>query len=365
MEFKVAVLSGDGIGPEVTRESIKILEAIGSRFGHTFNLQTGDVGGCSIDKNGVAITDETLDDILKCDSVLFGAVGGPKWDVTSENERPENGILRIRKELDLFSNIRPVKVYKDLVYASPLKPEIVDDVDFIIIRELTSGLYFGEPKKRWNSEDGIRESVDTLYYNENEIERVLRVGFELAMGRERKLHSLDKMNVMATSRLWREVATELSEEYPEVELIHMLADNAAMQLVTNPKIFDVIFTENTFGDMLSDEAAVIGGSMGLLPSASLSSVPGKQKKTLGLYEPIHGSAPDIAGQNIANPIASILSTSMMLRWSFGLNEESDLIDNSVDAILSEGYRTIDIAKENEKSLSTSEIGDLISNKINY
>jgi 3-isopropylmalate dehydrogenase len=364
VDFKIAVLSGDGIGPEVTLESVKILESIGARFGHTFKLQNGEVGGCSIDKNGVAITDETLNDVLKCDSVLFGAVGGPKWDVTSEKERPENGILKLRKELDLFANIRPVKVYKDLIYASPLKPEIVDDVDFIIIRELTSGLYFGEPKKRWSSESGTRESVDTLYYNENEIERVLRVGFELAMGREKKLHSLDKMNVMATSRLWREVATELSKEYPEVELIHMLADNAAMQLVTNPNIFDVIVTENTFGDILSDEAAVIGGSMGLLPSASLSSVPDNQKKTLGLYEPIHGSAPDIAGQGFANPIASILSTSMMLRWSFGLNDEADLIDNSIDTILSEGYRTRDISKDNENWLNTSEIGDLISNKIN-
>ena len=287
-----------------------------------------------------------------------------KWDDPNSDVRPEDGILKLRKELDLFANIRPAKVYPALSNSSPLKKEILENVDFIIIRELTSGLYFGEPKKRW-VDNNKRYAVDTLTYNEDEVRRVVKVGFEMAKKREKKLHSLDKMNVMASSRLWREIADEVSKEYPDVELIHMLADNAAMQIITNPSDFDVLVTENTFGDILSDEAAVIGGSMGMLPSASLSSIPGQidNKAKPALYEPIHGSAPDIAGKGIANPIASILSTSMMLKWSFGLDEEAEEIENAVNSLIDNGLRTKDLS-DDDSFLTTSEMGDEIYKLIN-
>ena len=299
MDFKIALLSGDGIGPEVTEESLKILDAVSKKYGHKFEFDYQDVGGISIDKHSTAITEEALSKCLESQAVLFGSVGGPKWDDPNSDVRPEDGILKLRKELDLFANIRPAKVYPALSNSSPLKKEILENVDFIIIRELTSGLYFGEPKKRW-VEGNKRYAVDTLKYDEDEVRRVVKVGFEMARKREKKLHSLDKMNVMASSRLWREIAEEVSKDYPDVELIHMLADNAAMQIITNPSDFDVLVTENTFGDILSDEAAVIGGSMGMLPSASLSSIPGiiEDNSKPALYEPIHGSAPDIAGKGI-------------------------------------------------------------------
>jgi 3-isopropylmalate dehydrogenase len=363
LKFNLAILSGDGIGPEVTKESLKILDAITIKFGHKFSLEEHDVGGVSIDKHGVAITEEALGKCLESNAVLFGAVGGPKWDDPNSDVRPEDGILKLRKELDLFANIRPAKVYKSLIDSSPLKKEILDGVDFIIIRELTSGLYFGEPKKRWVDGDK-RVAVDTLTYTEDEIKRVVKVGFEMARKRKKQLHSLDKMNVMATSRLWREVTEEVSQDYKDVNLIHMLADNAAMQIITNPSVFDVIVTENTFGDILSDESAVIGGSMGMLPSASLSSIPGHNDNSKpALYEPIHGSAPDIAGKGIANPLASILSTAMMLRWSFNLLEEADIIENSVESIIDEGIRTKDLSSSGEKSKTTEEIGDIVYNRI--
>ena len=330
MKAKIALLGGDGIGPEVTAEGMKVLEAIASRYGHEFEYSTGAVGGNAIDDFGEALPDKTRDVVLASDAVLFGAVGGPKWDDPAAKTRPEDGILALRKTLGLFANLRPVKVYPELISASPLRPEILEGVDLIIVRELTGGLYFGKPKKRWTTSRG-RRAVDTLKYSEQEIERVLRVGFELAMNRRKRLHSLDKMNVLESSRLWREVAIEVGQEYPEVELIHMLADNAAMQLVVRPSEFDVIVAENMFGDILSDEASVLTGSMGMLPSASLSSLPpadGKPKRggKPALYEPIHGSAPDIAGQGIANPCAAILSAAMLLRWSFGLHEEADAIE---------------------------------------
>jgi 3-isopropylmalate dehydrogenase len=361
------LLGGDGIGPEVTAESVKVLDAIGRRFNHKFEWVHGIVGGRSIDKHGSALTDDVLNLVLGSDAVLFGAVGGPKWDDPRAKVRPEDGILKLRKSLGLFANLRPVKVYPQLAGSSPLKEEKLKGVDFIIIRELTGGLYFGKPKKRWENLRG-RRAVDTLSYTEKEIERVVRVGFELARMRRNKLHSLDKMNVMESSRLWREVATEVSHEYPDVELVHMLADNAAMQIVTNPSIFDVIVTENTFGDILSDEAAVIGGSMGMLPSASLSSVPklnGRRRRggKPALYEPIHGSAPDIAGRGIANPIASILSSAMMLRWSFGLHKEADLIEKSVEGFLADGYRTADIAKSGQRPLNTVQVGDMMASVV--
>ncbi len=367
MEARIAVLGGDGIGPEVTAESVKVLDSLGRRFGHKFNYVTGAVGGNAIDKFGSPLPETTLNCVLGSDAVLFGAVGGPKWDDPLAKTRPEDGILALRKGLGLFANLRPVKVFPQLVGSSPLRPERLKDVDFVIIRELTGGLYFGKPKRRWENTRG-RRAVDTLSYSEKEIERVVRVGFELARARRKRLHSLDKMNVMQTSRLWREVATEVGEEYPDVELIHMLADNAAMQIVTNPSVFDVIVTENTFGDILSDEAAVIGGSMGMLPSASLSSLPPKNGRRRrggkpALYEPIHGSAPDIAGRGIANPLASILSAAMMLRWSFGLHTEADALEQAVEGVLAEGYRTADIAGPGDRPLNTKQAGDLIAGRV--
>ncbi|MDP6426056.1 MAG: 3-isopropylmalate dehydrogenase, partial [Dehalococcoidia bacterium] len=331
MEARIAVLGGDGIGPEVTAESIRVLDAVAERFEHDFTYVGGRVGGNAIDEFGTALPQDTLNLVLGSDAVLFGAVGGPKWDNPEIDIRPEDGILRLRKNLGLFANIRPCKIYPQLIGTSPIKQDRLEGVDFVIIRELTGGLYFGKPKRKWENSRG-RRAVDTLAYTEKEIERVVRVAFELARTRKKILHSLDKMNVMETSRLWREIASELSVEFHDVEVVHMLADNAAMQMITNPSVFDVIVTENTFGDILSDESAVIGGSLGMIPSASLASSPptdGKKRRRGGkpaLYEPIHGSAPDIAGRGIANPIGSILSASMMLRWSFGLHEEADAIE---------------------------------------
>ncbi len=369
MNIRIAVLGGDGIGPEVTAESIKVLGAIEQRFGHTFTFKMGMCGGRAIDERGTPLPEETMDIVQGSDAVLFGAVGGPKWDDPQAETRPEDGILALRKRLDLFANLRPVTVYPQLIDSSPLRPERLEGVDMVIVRELTSGLYFGKPKKRWENSRG-RSATDTLTYREREVERVARVGFEIARRRRNRLHSLDKMNVLETGRLWREIVTEIGLDYPDVELIHMLADNAAMQIVTNPSVFDVMVTENTFGDILSDEAAVIGGSMGMLPSASLSAIPrasnGRRPRRAGkraLYEPIHGSAPDIAGQRIANPIASILSTAMMLRYSFALDDEADSIENAVAAILADGLRTPDLAASGDTPIGTSAMGDAIAGQI--
>ena len=273
MKASIAVLPGDGIGPEVINESIKILEAVGNRFGHDFQIESGRVGGNAIDDFGTPLPQETIDTCNASDAILFGAVGGPKWDDPNADVRPEDGILAIRKSLGLFANLRPVKVYPTLINSSPLKPEVLKGVDMLVLRELTGGLYFGKPKKRWNTSRG-RRGVDTLKYTESEIVRILQVGFELAMERRKKLTSVDKQNVLESSRLWREIAIELGQDYPEVELEHILVDNAAMQLIRNPSDFDVIVSENTFGDILTDEASVLSGSMGMLPSASLSSLPG-------------------------------------------------------------------------------------------
>ncbi|MFL2784033.1 MAG: 3-isopropylmalate dehydrogenase [Dehalococcoidia bacterium] len=364
MEASIAVLSGDGIGPEVISESVKVLEAISYKFGHTFKLGSGPIGGNAIDSHGSALPKETLSICNESDAILFGAVGGPKWDDPSNNVRPEDGILAIRKSLGLFANLRPVKVYPSLINSTPLKPEFLEGVDMLVLRELTGGLYFGKPKRRWSTKRG-RRGVDTLKYTEGEIKRILEVGFKLAKGRRNKLTSVDKQNVLESSRLWREIAIELSHQYPEVELEHILVDNAAMQLIRNPASFDVIVSENTFGDILTDEASVLSGSMGMLPSASLSALPGEKgsKKGIGLYEPIHGSAPDIAGQGIANPIGSILSTAMMLRLSFGLEEEAKAIENAVDSVLSEGYRTADISSDGGDKVDTGKMGDVISGQI--
>ena len=303
MQATIAILGGDGIGPEVVAESMKVLDAISVKFDHDFNLKNEMIGGCAIDKFGTALPDQTLETCNNSDAIILGAVGGPKWDDPAAKTRPEDGILAVRKSLGIFANLRPVKVYPALINSSPIKPNLLKGVDMMVLRELTGGLYFGKPKKRWNTSRG-RRGVDTLKYTEKEIERILRVGFELALNRNKKLTSVDKQNVLESSRLWREIAVELSSEYPEVELEHILVDNAAMQLIRNPASFDVIVSENTFGDILTDEASVLSGSMGMLPSASLAELPGKKSKItkLSLYEPIHGSAPDIAGQGIANQI---------------------------------------------------------------
>tara|TARA_Y100001960_G_scaffold86158_1_gene92249 strand:- start:108 stop:1202 length:1095 start_codon:yes stop_codon:yes gene_type:complete len=361
MQATIAILGGDGIGPEVVAESMKVLDAISVKFDHDFNLKNEMIGGCAIDKFGTALPDQTLETCNNSDAIILGAVGGPKWDDPAAKTRPEDGILAVRKSLGLFANLRPVKVYPALINSSPIKPNLLQGVDMMVLRELTGGLYFGKPKKRWNTSQG-RRGVDTLKYTEKEIERILRVGFELALNRNKKLTSVDKQNVLESSRLWREIAVELSSEYPEVELEHILVDNAAMQLIRNPASFDVIVSENTFGDILTDEASVLSGSMGMLPSASLAELPGKKSKItkLSLYEPIHGSAPDIAGQGIANPIGSILSTAMMLRLSFGLNQEAEAIEKAVESALSEGYRTADIASDGGTVVNTTKMGDVIS-----
>ena len=359
MEFKIAVLPGDGIGPEVTSEGTKLLEKIGLKFGHQFHFQVGAIGGNAIDSTGTALPTDTLEMARKSDAVLLGAVGGPKWDDPKAKVRPEDGLLAIRKELRLFANIRPVKVIPQLMGASPLKPEILQGVDFIVIRELTGGLYFGKPKRRWKTKSGKRRGIDAMAYTEEEIIRVLRVGFELAKGRRNHLTSVDKANVLESSRLWREIAQEMALEYPDVTVEHMLVDTAAMQLVRAPARFDVLVTENTFGDILTDEAAVLTGSMGILSSASLAGTPLPGRAAFGLYEPIHGSAPDIAGQGIANPIATILSVALLLRFSLGLDEEAFAVERAVTQALSDGYRCADIATQDDDLIGTLEMGRVI------
>ncbi len=365
MKLNVAILPGDGVGPEVTKEAEKILNLVAEKFGHKLDSSTGLIGGSAIDETGTALPDNTLDICRKSDAILFGAVGGPKWDSASANTRPEDGILAIRKELGLFANIRPVKAYDSLTHSSPLKEERLSGVDMVIVRELTGGLYFAEPKKRWTDKSG-RQAVDTLLYSEEEIFRIMNVAFELATTRKLKVTSVDKFNVLETGRLWREVANEVSSNYPNIYLEHMLVDNAAMQLVRAPANFDVIVSENTFGDILSDEASVLTGSMGMLPSASLSGSIGDSSAlhTASLYEPIHGSAPDIQGMGVANPIAAILSVAMMVRYSFGLQQEANAIELAVQSTLDHQYRTPDLATDNSVVVSTSEMGNQIASRIN-
>ena len=359
MKSRIAVLPGDGIGPEVTTEGVRLLEAVGRKYGHTFHFQEAPVGGIAIDTHGVALPPESLRVAQDSDAVLFGAVGGPKWDDPRAKVRPEDAILGIRKELDLFANLRPVQVFPELIDASPLKPSVLKGVDFVVVRELTGGLYFGKPKRRWETGTGRRRGVDTMAYTEEQIVRVLRVGFELALGRRKKLTSVDKANVLESSRLWRELAVEVASEYPDVDLEHLLVDTVAMQLVRTPARFDVLVTENTFGDILTDEAAVIAGSMGMLASASLAAIPGAGERAFGLYEPIHGSAPDIAGKGIANPLAMILSAALLLRYSLGLEAEAAAVETAVTRALADGYRCADIASEGDRPVGTREMADLI------
>ena len=362
MKFHVVVLPGDGIGPEITGATVDVLQTVGKKYGHTFELYHGLIGGAAIDATGVPLPPNVLKMSRKSDAVLMGAVGDPKFDAPGTKVRPEDGILALRKKLELFANLRPVKTLPMLVNATNLKPEVVEGVDFIFVRELTGGLYFGRPKKRWQTPKGWR-AVDTMTYSEPEIERIVRVGFELARGRHKKLVSVDKANVLECSRLWRQVATELSKSYPDVELEHMLVDATSMRLIQNPKHFDVIVSENTFGDILTDEASMLAGSMGMLPSASLAGVPQGGVRTLGLYEPAHGSAPRRAGLNMANPIATILSMAMMLRYSCGLNREAQAVETAVIDVLNEGYRTYDIMDEGKKQVGTREMGELVAGKV--
>ncbi len=360
MNYNVTVIPGDGIGPEIVREARKVLDQVGKVFGHSFDYTEILMGGCSIDAYGVPLTEEALETARKSDAVLLGAVGGDvgnsRWYDVAPNLRPEAGLLAIRKGLGLFANIRPAYLYKELAEACPLKKEIIGNgFDMVIMRELTGGLYFGD---RYTREvDGVMTAVDTLTYNEKEIRRIAVKAFDIAMKRRKKVTSVDKANVLDSSRLWRKVVEEVAKDYPQVELSHMLVDNCAMQLVMNPGQFDVILTENMFGDILSDEASMITGSIGMLSSASMN------ESKFGLYEPSHGSAPDIAGKDMANPIATILSAAMLLRYSFDMDREADAVEKAVQAVLTEGYRTGDIMSEGCTRVGTCKMGDLIAERI--
>ncbi len=362
MKFRIVVLPGDGVGPEITRAAVDVLQAVGKKYGHAFDLYDGLIGGVAIDATGMPLPPDVLTMSKKSDAVLLGAVGDPRFDAPGVKVRPEEGILALRRKLGLFANLRPVRTLPMLINASNLKPEVVEGVDFIFVRELTGGLYFGRPKKRWQAPNGWR-AVDTMTYSEGEVERILRVGFELARGRKKRLISVDKANVLECSRLWRQVATDLAGSYPDVELEHMLVDACSMRLIQNPKHFDVVVSENTFGDILTDEASMLAGSMGMLPSASLAGIPQEGTRTPGLYEPAHGSAPRRAGQNLANPIATILSMAMMLRYSCGLDGEARAVEAAVIDVLNEGYRTYDIMDEGQKQVGTREMGELVAGKV--
>ncbi len=352
------MVKGDGIGPEIVDEALKVLDVIAEKFGRKFLFTDVVAGGCSIDECGQPLTDEAIDICKAADAVLLGAVGGPKWDDVPTDRRPEKALLGLRSELGLFVNLRPAKMHKALAGACPIKPEIIGEgFDILVCRELTGDVYFGSHYRRQSEKGWGVTGVDEMNYSIFEIERIGRRAFELAMKRNKKLCSVDKANVLETSRVWRETMHRLKTKYPEVEYTDMYVDNCAMQLVRNPGQFDVIVTGNLFGDILSDEASMVTGSIGMLPSASMN------ESGKGMYEPIHGSAPDIAGKGIANPIATILSCAMMLRYSLGLPEEADLIEKAVEEVLNEGYRTADIAAKGEKSVSTVEMGELIRNKI--
>jgi len=362
MKYEIVVLPGDGVGPEVVAEAVKVLQVTERRSGHEFALHYGDVGGASIDKHGVSLTKDTLKMCKRCHAVLLGAVGGPKWDDPLAKVRPEDGLLKLRKGLGLFANLRPIKVLPMLVDSTSLKPDVIRGVDMVVVRELTGGLYFGRPKRQWRTSRG-RRAVDSMAYSEAEIERIIRAGFELARTRRKKLTSVDKANVLESSRLWRQIAIELSSQYTDVELEHQLVDACAMRLIQSPSQFDVIVTENTFGDILTDEASMLAGSLGMLPSASIAGLPQEGKRVFGLYEPIHGSSPRRAGQNMANPIATILSFAMMLRYSLGLVAQADGIEMAINNVLEDGYRTYDIMSEGLKQVGTKEMGDLIASEL--
>ena len=357
MSKQILVLPGDGIGPEIMAEAVKVLNLANDKYALGFELSFDDLGGAAIDRYGVPLADETLARAKAADAVLLGAVGGPKWDAIDPAIRPERGLLKIRSQLGLFGNLRPAILYPQLAEASSLKPEVVAGLDILIVRELTGGIYFGQPRETKVLENGERMAYDTLPYSESEIRRIAKVGFDMAMVRNKKLCSVDKANVLASSQLWRAVVEEVAKDYPDVELSHMYVDNAAMQLVRAPKQFDVMVTDNMFGDILSDEASMLTGSIGMLPSASLDA------NNKGMYEPCHGSAPDIAGKGIANPLATILSVSMMLRYSFGQVAAADAIENAVSLVLDQGLRTGDIWSEGKTRVGTAAMGDAVASAL--
>jgi 3-isopropylmalate dehydrogenase len=356
LKATIVVLAGDGIGPEVTNEAEKILTAVAEKFGHHFTFDQQLMGGCAIDARGTSLPDETVEAAKAADAVLLGAVGGPKWDNPNASDRPERGLLGIRKALNLFANLRPVKLHPQLISASTIKEEVLEGVDLLVVRELTGGVYFGP---RQEAGEAGHEAFDTMLYTRPEIERVLRLSADAAMGRSKKLASVDKANVLASSRLWRRVAVEVLKEYPELQVEHVLVDAMAMHLIRRPADFDVIVAENLFGDILTDEASMLAGSMGMLPSASLGDLANNHGLPLGLYEPIHGSAPDIAGKGIANPLGTILSSAMLLRHSLGLEAEAAAVESAVDAVLNEGVRTGDIAHTGTETVGTQIMGDLV------
>jgi len=350
--YKIGIIKGDGIGPEIIDEAVNVLDAVSTKFGFELNYEEFLLGGAAIDETGVPLPEETIAGVKRVDAVLFGAIGGPKWDNLERHLRPESGLLGLRKEMGTFANLRPAIVYDELVNASTLKPNIVKGVDIMVVRELTGGIYFGQPR-----EYSENKAYNTMVYSKDEIKRIAKVAFDIAMKRDKRVCSVDKANVLEVSQLWREVVEEVAKDYPEVELSHMYVDNAAMQLIKEPKQFDVIVTGNIFGDILSDAASMLSGSIGLLPSASTGN-------KVGLYEPIHGSAPDIAGQGIANPIATIASAAMMLRYELDEAEAADAIENAIKAVLADGYRTGDIGAFDAKEiLSCSEMGSIIANYI--
>ncbi len=353
MSKSVLILPGDGIGPEIVAEAEKVLDALAEKYGLQISTVQGLIGGSAIDETGVPLPDETLALGKQSDAVLLGAVGGPKWDKIERALRPERGLLAIRAGLDLYANLRPAILYKELAEASSLKPEVIGALNIMIVRELTGGIYFGQPRGIRTLDDGQREGFNTLVYKESEIERITRTAFEVAMKRNKKVCSVDKANVLEATELWREVVTRVAKDYPEVSLEHMYVDNAAMQLVRDPRQFDVMITTNMFGDILSDLASMLTGSIGMLPSASLNA------EGQGMYEPIHGSAPDIAGQNIANPLATIISAAMMLRYSLAESTQADRVEQAVQKVLASGLRTADIVSEGMTKVSTSEMGDAV------
>jgi 3-isopropylmalate dehydrogenase len=355
MNAAIVVLPGDGIGPEVVREGQQVLAAVAARGGHQLAFEAHPIGGIAIDEHGDPLPPATLEACRRADAILLGAVGGPAWD-PSARMRPEQGLLALRKALGLFANLRPVRVHPALAAASPLKPSLLAGVDVLFVRELTGGLYFGQPRLR-ETVQGKRRAVDTLVYDEDEIARVVRLAFRLARGRSKRVTSVDKANVLASSRLWREVTLEIAAEFPDVALDHQLVDSCAMRILTAPRSFDVIVTENLFGDILTDEAAALAGSLGLIPSASLG------EAARGLYEPIHGSAPELAGQDVANPIGTILSAALLLRHSLGLLREADLVERAVASVITAGARTADMGAAPGEALSTSAMGDRIRREL--
>lgn len=360
MKAKITLLPGDGIGPEVVAEGVKVLQAVAQARGHTFEFHEALLGAVAIDRTGSPLPPETLQAVEASDAVLMGAVGHPKYDDPTLPVRPEQGLLGLRKAMEVFANLRPVRLFPALVHASTLKPEVVRNTDIMVVRELTGDIYFGEPRRRGRDpETGERWALDTMAYRESEVRRVTHVAFRLARGRRRKVTSVDKANVLECSRLWREIVLEVASEYPDVTLEHMLVDACAMALIRTPAQFDVVLTSNMFGDILTDEASMLTGSIGMLPSASLG------EGSRGLYEPIHGSAPSIAGQNIANPLGTILSTAMLLRHSLGLTAEAEAVERAVERVLQAGYRTTDIAEDGCTTVGTAEMGDLVVQHLSF